>query len=189
MNQLSDKYEFEVQFLPFELNPQLPPEGIDYRKHLTQKFGGTDRYDQLTKHVSEIASAEGLAFNLDKQSKSPNTRNAHRLLWLAQQEGIQPAVKEAFMQAFFTDGVDLTQLNNLVAVAQQAGLDESKARQLLASDEGIAEVTFAEQLNHQRGISGVPFFIVNDQYGISGAQPTDTWLKVIEEIAEVAVNE
>ncbi|MGE0771304.1 MAG: DsbA family oxidoreductase [Cyclobacteriaceae bacterium] len=187
MRQLNDKFDFEVHYLPFELNPQMPAEGSSQKDYLSAKFGGEERYKKLTDHVTQIAASEGLAFQFEKQHVSPNTRNAHRLIWLADQHGKQLQMKEALMKAYFTDGVDLAQAKNLIEIAKQQGLPEESLTDFFESEEGVAEVQFAERMNHQRGITSVPFYIINGKYGISGAQPTETFIKVFEEIASVSV--
>jgi len=112
----------------------------------------------------------------------PNTRDAHRIIWFAKQEGKQLAVKEAYMKAYFEEGVDLSKPENLISIAVACGLSETRVTALLNSDEGLQEVVTMEQLNQQRGVSGVPFYIINDQYGISGAQPTDSFIQALTQI-------
>lgn len=184
MEELKEKFEFDVTYLPFELNPQMPMDGRNQKEYLTTKFGSESQYRKLTQHVTNIANEEGLHFNYSKQTISPNTRDAHRLIWLAKQEGVQPQVKEAFMNAYFVKGENLAKRETLIAIAAEAGLSKEKSEAMLQSDEGIAEVTYLEQLNHQRGISGVPFYIVNDKYGISGAQPTSAFVNAFNDIHE-----
>jgi predicted DsbA family dithiol-disulfide isomerase len=171
LDQLQGQFEFEVSYLPFELNPGTPPEGFNQKEYLTKKFGSESKYNQITSHVTSVAAEEGLNFNFAKQTIAPNTRDAHRIIWFAKQEGKQVAVKEAFMKAYFEDGVDLSKTENLIAISE-----------LLNSDEGLQEVIAAEQLNQQRGVSGVPFYIINNQYGISGAQPTETFIQALTQI-------
>lgn len=180
---LKDEFKFEINYLPFELNPNMPKEGKNQRTYLTAKFGGEARYKQLTENVAKMAAEEGLTFNYENQTKSPNTKDAHRLIWLAKAEGCQPAVKEALLKSYFKDGVDLTVSENLISVVVAAGLDKTKAQSLLDSDEGVVEVEYLEQLNHQRGISGVPFYIVNHKYGISGAQLPEHFVRAFRDIA------
>ncbi len=182
MSHLKDQMEFDVEFLPFELNPDMPKEGFDQKAYLTKKFGGDERYQQITDYVTKVAAQEGLNFNFQSQHKSPNTRNAHRIISLAKKEGMQPQIKEAFMKAYFEDGKDLTNQEVLVEVAASAGLDRKKILGLLNSDEELKEVIQKEQINHQRGISGVPFYIINGKYGISGAQPSETFVKAFKDI-------
>lgn len=182
INQLQGQYEFEVSYLPFELNTQVPKTGLDQKQYLTTKFGGDDRFKQLTQHVTSVAASEGLQFDFNKQKVMPNTRDAHRIIWLAKQTGNQLEVKEAFMKAYFEDGVDLSKPENLVAIAEKCGLKRERVADLLNSDEGLQEVIAMEQLNQQRGVNGVPFYIINNQYGISGAQPTDVFMQALTQI-------
>jgi predicted DsbA family dithiol-disulfide isomerase len=187
MTELAGQFEFDVTYLPFELNPQTPKEGFNQKEYLAKKFGGEARYTEITKQVTSAAAEEGLAFDFSKQRMSPNTRDAHRIIRYAKEEGKQLAVKEAFMKAYFEEGVDLTKKENLIAVSEKAGLLPEKVSQLLDSDAGLAEVILAENANHQRGISGVPYYIINNQYGISGAQPSDVFIKALTQIGSESI--
>jgi len=190
MTALNHEFDFEVSYLPFELNPQTPKEGFNQKEYLAKKFGSEEKYDQITSHVTSVAAGEGLQFNFDKQLISPNTKDAHRVIWFAKKEGKQFEAKEAFMKAYFEQGVDLTKKENIVAVASSVGLDAARVISLLDSQEGLQEVNELEQLNYQRGVSGVPFYIINNQYGISGAQPSDVFIQALKQIGtEVATVE
>jgi len=184
IDELSTRFDIKVSFSPFELNADMPAEGRDQKEYLSKKFGDESRYEQITAHVTQVAREEGLSFDFKKQKVSPNTRDAHRVIWYAQREGKQPAANEAFMEAYFEEGVDLSKRENLVVVAEKAGLKKESVASMLESNDGLAEVTVAEQMNHQRGISGVPFFIINNKYGVSGAQPAETFVKVLTEIGQ-----
>jgi predicted DsbA family dithiol-disulfide isomerase len=179
---LQDEYTFEVTYLPFELNPHTPKEGFNQKEYLINKFGGTERYDQVTQQVSHVAAQEGLQFNFEKQPRSPNTRDAHRIIWYAKKVDMQLPVKEAFLKAYFEEGIDLTNKDNLLSVASSAGLDPKQIATFLDSNEGVTEVTQLEQQNYERGISGVPFYIINNQYGISGAQSSEVFMNAIQQI-------
>lgn len=180
MHTLADKYDFEVEYHPFELNPNMPAEGVDQKRYLSDKFGGEARYEKLTAQTTAAAAREGLNFDFSKQKISPNTRDAHRIIQYARQEARQPQVKEAFMKAYFEDGIDLTKKENLVAVAAGAGLSAQNVEKLLSTHDGLAEVEFAEQELQKLGISGVPFYIINNKYGVSGAQASETFIDVFE---------
>ena len=175
--------QFEVNYLPFELNPGMPKQGRNQKEYLTEKFGGEERYKQLTENVSKIASEEGLKFDYMRQHVSPNTRNAHRLIWLAGTEGCQGQVKEALMNAYFQQGINLSKNENLLDIVSDAGLERKKAEALLNSEEGLVEVEYLEQINQKRGINGVPYYIINHKYGISGAQPPSTFIKAFKDIS------
>jgi predicted DsbA family dithiol-disulfide isomerase len=189
IHDLSSSYDFKITYHPFELNPTIPLQGINQKEYLTKKFGGAERYDQITTHVAEVAAAEGLSFNFDKQKVSPNTRNLHRVLELARQHGKQAEMKEAFLKAYFTDGIDLSSIENIVNVATKAGLDTDTTTALLSGTDGLAEIELAEEQMQRNGVTGVPFFIINNKYGVSGAQSSETFIKVFTEIgSSVAVN-
>lgn len=187
IDNLKGQVEVEVEFHPFELNPDMPKAGKNQKMHLTNKFGGADRYKQITNNVAKVAAEEGLKFAFDKQEISPNTRDAHRIIRYAKSEGKQAVVKEAFLKAYFEEGTDLSKNENLVAIGTKAGLNAEKISSLLTSDEGLVEVELDEQMNSQRGISGVPYFIINNKYGVSGAQPSDVFEKAFLDIAKEPV--
>jgi predicted DsbA family dithiol-disulfide isomerase len=180
---LKDKFDFELEYHPFELNPNTPLSGVNQQEYLTKKFGGgEERYQQLTNHVSQVAAGEGLRFNFTKQLVLPNTRDAHRVIQFAEQEGKQLEAKEAFMKAYFEDGIDLSKKENVIGVAVGAGLTKQHVEQLLSTDEGLAQVAHAEREMQQLGITGVPFYIINNKYGVSGAQPSATFIQAFEDI-------
>ncbi len=184
MQTLADKYDFEVEYHPFELNPQMPVEGVDQKQYLSAKFGGEERYDEITANTTAVAAQEGLNFDFSKQRVSPNTRNAHRVIQFAKKEGKQPEVKEAFMKAYFEQGTDLSKKENLVSVAANAGLSKQAVETLLSSTEGLAEIEHAEHELQKLGISGVPFYIINNKYGVSGAQASETFINAFEDIGK-----
>lgn len=190
IDSLKDTYDFELVYHPFELNPSIPTTGLDQKQYLSTKFGGEARYVDITKQVSEVAAKEGLQFDFEKQKISPNTRQAHRIIQFAKQEGKQPEVKEAFMKAYFEQGVDLSKKENLITIATQAGLNHEQVDALLASDDGLLDIELAEKELQKLGITGVPFYILNNKYGISGAQPTEVFIQAVEDIAaEIKVSE
>lgn len=184
MDNLMDTYDFEVEYHPFELNPKMPLEGVDQKEYLSAKFGGSDRYDKITASTTATAAQEGLSFDFSKQKVSPNTRDAHRVIQFAKQAGKQPEVKEALMKAYFEQGVDLSKKENLVSVAVNAGLAKQAVEALLSSNEGLAEIEHAEHELQKLGISGVPFYILNNTHGISGAQPSETFVNAFKEIGK-----
>jgi len=183
MAELADEFDFEVRYLPFELNPIIPATGVNQKEYLTAKFGGPAQYEKITRHVTDVAAGEGLAFDFERQHVAPNTRQAHRVIWLAGREGAQARVKEALMKAYFEQGVDLSQAENLAAIATGAGLPAERVKNFLNTDEGAREVAALEVIHPQRGITAVPFYIVNDRVGISGAQTPDVFVRAFREIS------
>jgi len=181
---VGSEYEFEIAYYPFELNPEMPTEGKNNKEYLVNKFGSLADYQRLTGHVTKIAKAEGIIFDYDKQTVSPNTRNAHRLIMLAKDEGKQLELVEALFRAYFTEGIDLSKNESLIQLAANAGMDRQKVELFLDSSTGAAEVAFAEQELQGLGIRGVPFYIINDKYGISGAQSPENFVKVFHNIGK-----
>jgi predicted DsbA family dithiol-disulfide isomerase len=163
----------EVRWLPFELNPQLPREGIARRAYREAKFGSWERSQALDARVAQAGAEEGLEFAFERMARTPNTLNAHRLLWLAAQAGKQAAVAEALFRAYFTEGQDVGDPATLVRLGTAAGLDAPPVETMLASDAGAAAVREAEALAHALGVSAVPTFRVNDRHLIEGAQPPE----------------
>jgi predicted DsbA family dithiol-disulfide isomerase len=182
--QSQNEFNFEIEYHPFELNPDMPEEGRNQKEYLANKFGSEERYQQITNHVTQTAAEEGLKFDFAKQNVSPNTRKAHRLIAFSKQFGMQLPMKEALMSAYFEKGIDLTKNENLLAIAKEVGLDENRVASFLNSTELLAEVQMEEEMNYQRGISGVPFYIINNKYGVSGAQPTDVFMQAFREISQ-----
>lgn len=187
IDQLKNDFDFDVEYHPFELNPTMPPEGRNQKEYLSSKFGGEERYHQITSHTEKTAAQEGLKFDFSKQKMSPNTLNSHRLIAFAKTKGKQAELKEALMSAYFEEGIDLTKNESLIAIAVQHGLDKNETEQFLNSDALAAEVKLEEQLNYQRGISGVPFYIINNKYGVSGAQPAEVFVNALTEIGSETV--
>jgi predicted DsbA family dithiol-disulfide isomerase len=182
IDQLKGEFDFEVDYHPFELNPDTPKEGRNHKEYLSKKFGGEEKYNEMTNRVVAIAATEGLKFDFTKQNISPNTLDSHRLIAYARREGKQHEMKEALMNAYFEKGMDLTQTHILVEVARQVGLNPTAVEVFLASDELAVEVKHEELLNQKRGISGVPFYVINNKYGVSGAQPTEGFVEAFREI-------
>jgi predicted DsbA family dithiol-disulfide isomerase len=181
--QVADQVDVELEYHPFELNPDMPLEGRNQKEYLTKKFGSEAKYQQIVDHVTEVAAQEGLKFDFEKQVVSPNTRDAHRLIWFAKKHGKQIEMKEALMKAYFEQGIDLTKMENLISIATQMAIDPEKIKSFLSSTGGMVEVTTSEMQNAQRGISGVPFYIINNQYGVSGAQPSEVFARALLEIS------
>jgi predicted DsbA family dithiol-disulfide isomerase len=187
--QVADQVDVELEYHPFELNPDMPLEGRNQKEYLTKKFGSEAKYQQIVDHVTEVAAQEGLKFDFEKQVVSPNTRDAHRLIWFAKKHGKQIEMKEALMKAYFEQGIDLTKMENLISIATQMAIDPEKTKSFLSSTEGMVEVTTSEMQNATRGISGVPFYIINNQYGVSGAQPSEIFTKALLEICTENVSD
>jgi predicted DsbA family dithiol-disulfide isomerase len=177
-------HPFAVEWHPFQLNPDMGAEGMDRRAYLEAKFGEREGVVAAYAPVVEAAEAAGLTLNLDRIGRTPNTLDAHRLIHWAGIEGRQTPVAVALFRAYFVDGRDIGDPQTLREIAEAAGLDGAMVAQLLAG-EADADDLRARDLNaRQRGVTGVPCFVVARQHVVSGAQPPDLWLQVIDELAE-----
>lgn len=176
---LSKSTDLQIQYLPYELNPATPEKGVDRRKYLREKYGGSidGAHERLTQMGREI----GLDYRFDDIKTIPNTFNAHRVIWLAGQEGHQAEVVDALFKAYFTEGKDVGDKKNLVWIAGSAGLDASKVEKLLAGDQGTNEVRTIEEKAYNLGITGVPFFVFNERFAVSGAQSKETFVSAIKQ--------
>lgn len=171
---LSGRDDVRVRWHPFQLNPRMPKAGISRQEYRTAKFGSWERSLALDAQVNEAGRAEGISFAFDKIERTLNTLDAHRLIWRADQDGVQDAVVEALFQAYFTEGRDIADAQTLLDVVGEAGLDRSRAESLLGGDDGMEAIRAAEERARSAGVQGVPFFIVNDSLVLSGArEPKD----------------
>lgn len=186
VEQLKDKYTFDIHYLPFQLAPETPVEGESNKERLVAKFGSEERYYQLLRQVSGVAAGEGLNFDLENQQIAPNTHRLHRVVLFAQQQGKQLELVEALFKAYFEDSVNLANDQEVIRLAESVGLLASDVQAILQSDAGTAEIDQLLYQNRLMGISGVPYYIINDKYAISGAQPTDLFLEALPEIAAKA---
>ena len=175
--------EVELVWRSFELDPQAPPspdEPGSYAERLAAKYGGGLAHAQaMIDNMTATAAGEGLDFRFDR-ARPGNTFDAHRLLHLALERGVQDDVKERLDRATFTDGLRVSDHEALVAVVAEAGLDPDEAREVLASDRYADAVRADEAQARAYGITGVPFFVVDAKYGVSGAQPAELISEVLE---------
>jgi len=171
----------EVRWHPFQLNPDLPREGIDRQHYVEAKFGGRDRAAQVYARVSAAGETVGIPFAFDAIARQPNTIDAHRLVAWAQsrREGDPDALVEALFRAYFLEGRYVGDPDELVSLAATAGYDADDARAFLASDEMRDVVADADQRARAMGISGVPFFIFGGKTAVSGAHEPDALLEAI----------
>lgn len=175
---------FEIRWLPFQLNPDMPFDGMDRRAYLEGKFGGKQGAYSAYLPVTQHAEKAGLEMNLDKIARTPNTIDAHRLIHWAGIEGHQIAVVDALFRAYFVEGRDIGAHDVLGDIADGAGMDASVVLKLLASDSDRAEIAERDTAARHMGISSVPTFIVAGQHAVPGAQAPELWARVIEELAQ-----
>lgn len=176
-----ERERVEVVFHSFELDPSSPKQStMPLGELLAKKYGmSRAQADQMQARVTGVAAEDGLEFHLDEAAPE-NTLDAHRVLHLAAARGKQAAVKEALMRAYFTEGRRVGDPATLHAVAVEAGLDAEEVRGTLADPTAYAEAVRADQARaRQYGITGVPFFVIAEKYGVSGAQPAETLLAAL----------
>jgi predicted DsbA family dithiol-disulfide isomerase len=178
--QFDHRADVDVQWRSFELDPDAPAvhEG-DPVQRLVDKYGMTRAQAVAAEaRLTDLAAADGLEFHLDT-ARGGNTFDAHRLLHLAAEKGIQDAVKERFMRGYFTESEPVGDHEALTRLAVDAGLDETDVKTVLTSDQYAADVVADEQQAAAYGISGVPFFVVDGRYGVSGAQSPEVLLQTL----------
>ncbi|MGA1612540.1 MAG: DsbA family oxidoreductase [Lutimaribacter sp.] len=175
-------HPFHIEWHPFQLNPDMPAQGMDRRAYLEAKFGGKERAVQAYMPVVEHATEAGLQINLDAIATTPNTLDAHRLIHWAGIEGRQTAAVSALFKAYFIEGRDIGNAEVLADLADMIGMDAAVVLRLLASDADSADIRARDQAAREMGVNSVPTFLVNRQHAVPGAQPTDLWLSVIDEL-------
>jgi predicted DsbA family dithiol-disulfide isomerase len=190
LERVSPEISAELHFQPFELNPQMGPEGEDVGEHLSKKYGSTaEQQAQIRETIRQRGAAAGFAFNRDGRGRIWNTFDAHRLLTWAEAEGLpgqQQALKKAMLEAHHGRAESPADHGVLLACARTAGLDEARAAAVLASDEFAEEVREREQFFAGHGIHSVPAVIVNDRHLISGGQPAEAYEQALRQIAQEA---
>jgi len=168
-----------VRWLPFQLNPDLPENGIPREDYVARKFGA--RGKGVNERVVMAGRQLGITFDYEKMTVQPNTLNAHRLMLLAESGGKQDALAEELFRAHFSEGANLTNAETLADIAARAGLDRKAVAAYLASDEGRDMIARADAEARTAGIGGVPFFIFNRKIGVSGAQDAESLLEAMEQ--------
>lgn len=172
-----------VRWRAFQLNPAMPDDGTERQAYLMTKFGSPGNAQRLYGHIGQVGAAEGIEFRFDRIGVTPNTVDAHRMIRFAGREGPDGAVDamvEAQFRAYFLEGRDIGDPDVLAVLAADAGLDAGAARAYLAGDADIAEVREEDMHARRAGIEGVPCFIVNTRYALSGAQEPEAFLALFD---------
>lgn len=178
-------HPFRIEWHPFQLNPDMPSEGVDKHDYLAAKFG-EDRLVQMHLRLKEASRAAGAEIDPDTPRRMPNTLDAHRLIHWAGLEGRQTAVVSAIMRAYWREGRDIGNAGVLADIAAAAGMDRAVTARLLASDADADDIRARDADARAKGVSAVPTFLIAQQYVVSGAQPPEVWGRVIEELVEKA---
>jgi predicted DsbA family dithiol-disulfide isomerase len=180
------QYEPVVVWRPFELNPDVPIEGVDRETFMAAKMPDQSRLEAAHVELERQGEASGIRFRFDLISRVPNTRRSHLLIAHASRRGLQSAVKDRLMRAYFEEGVDIGDLDELVRLGAEVGLSAAESRNALILRVGQDGVVAAERHASVLGITGVPTYIFDGQYTISGAQEVGIFARVFDQVAEFA---
>jgi predicted DsbA family dithiol-disulfide isomerase len=182
LENMGDDVTANITWLPFELNPNMAPEGQDIGEHIQEKYGATPEQSAGNRERIKQMGAD-LGFTFNRGERIYNTFDAHRLLHWAETQNKQTELKLALFDMYFTDGGNPSDKHQIIATAVKVGLDEVQVTAILESDQYADEVHALEQQNHQNGINAVPAFIINNQYMINGGQPVESFEKALINIS------
>jgi predicted DsbA family dithiol-disulfide isomerase len=181
-------FEPRVTWRPFELNPDLPADGVDRAAYLAARVGDAERVAAVHAELKRQGEASGIDFQFDLIRRMPNTRRSHLLIAHAARSGLQAAVKERIMRAYFEEGCDVGDTEELVRLAAEVGLSERAARSALVLRSGQDGVIAAERHAGVLGITGVPTFVFDGQYTVSGAQDVGTLARIFDQVTDFAAS-
>lgn len=184
IEQLKTPVEIKRVWYPFELNPTMPETGMDRKTYRSNKFGSWEYSQSLDTQTIQATASDGIKFRYDLMQVTPNTLKAHRLTWLADQEGKATEMAERILRAYFSEGQDITQVEILAQLATEVGLEAERVKAFLTSTQGVKEVKVLEQQAASRNIRGVPNIKIGKET-IVGAQSVDVFLSTLQ----TAVNE
>jgi predicted DsbA family dithiol-disulfide isomerase len=176
-----------IRWHPFQLNPGLPPEGMDRDEYVASKFGGADAARAVYDRIREAGAEEGIAFAFERMPRTPNTFASHRMVHFAAREGLQNEAVEALFRAVFVDGRDIGDFEALVDIGAECGIDPVALAEYLASIEDVDLLRAGEERSRRMGVTGVPFFIIGGRYAVTGAQDSAVLRGVIDTVAEESV--
>lgn len=182
---VSDELNVSVTFRPYQLNPDMPAQGVDHKKHLAEKLGGADAVDKAHGMLTGLGREAGVDFHFEKIELSPNTLDAHRLLRWAMIEGpdVQSRVSHALFKAYFEDGRNIGDRDVLLDIAEKAGLDRAVVAALFSAGADVGSVKEEIGLARQMGVTGVPCFIIDNKYAVVGAQTSEVLADALREVA------
>ncbi|SFK63586.1 DsbA family oxidoreductase [Shimia haliotis] len=175
-------HPFVIEWHPFQLNPDMPKEGMDRREYLETKFGGKENAVRVYGEIAKHAEEEGLDIDFGAIKRTPNTVDAHRLIHWAGIESKQNAIVNALFKAYFKEGRDIGNAEVLADLADSAGMDAAVVAKLLDSDSDVENIQQRDEHSRQMGVNSVPTFIVANQHAVPGAQPVALWRQVMGEL-------
>ena len=170
----------EINWRPFLLNPDMPPEGMDRKLYLDRKFGGSSRVQRLFSSVRQAGKLEGLTFEFDRIERTPNTLHSHRLIRFADRFDYGRQVVNMLFDSYFRMGRDIGQIEELITIGSEIGLPERELANYLYSDEDSALVINENARAHRIGVSGVPCVVFDNRFAVAGAQDMDVLLRLID---------
>ena len=176
-----------VTWRPFELNPDLPVDGVDRTSYLTARSVDRAALDQAHRTLTELGRAQGIEFRFDRIERVPNTRRSHLLVALAARRGCADEMLERLMCAYFEQGADIGDFDTLVRLAVEIGLDAREASRVIALRTGQDAIIAAQRHAASLGLSGVPTFVFNGEYALSGAQEPAALAAAIDEVLAPSV--
>lgn len=172
-----------VEWHPFQLDPTISAEGMSRKEYLINKFGSLERIQPMIDNLETVGKEVGIKFNFGQDAISINTLPLHQLLHVAGDEGFKDELKERFLKAYFEENLRLNDIDVLAAILQPFGWAKDRVEQIIAEQSIAQKVKSEIALYQQRGVSGVPFFVINDKYGISGAQPKEAFLEAFASVS------
>lgn len=179
-------HPFLIEWHPFQLNPDMPANGMGRREYLEGKFGGKEAAVRAYAPVVESAKTAGVAIDFEAMQRTPNTINAHRLIHWAGIEGRQTAAVSALFKAYFTDAHDIGDPDVLIDIAKSVEMNGDVVKRLLDSDEDLKLIQDRDKHSRKMGINSVPTFIIANQHAVPGAQPPELWAQVIADLTAQA---
>ena len=172
--------EFDINWYPFQLNPEMPQEGVDRNLYLSSKFGGNQRANDVYNQIKKAGLSSGINFEFKKIDIMPNSLYAHILIEYSKEFNIQNKISDELFKSFFIDGKNIGDTDVLDKIAKNNNLKNFNIKNLISKTDIALKVKNSDIESRSKGISGVPFFIINDIYAVSGAQESEVFDKIFE---------
>ncbi len=181
---LQDRPDLDVErrWRPFQLRQEMPAGGVPWRPFALEKFGGEEGMRRAFAHVEAAGEPDGVGFDFDRVASAPNTVDAHRLILHARERGREWQMADVLFRGYFVEGRDLNDVDDLALMASGADLDPDEARAFLSDEAGTQDVWESQRAAAELGIGGVPCYIVDGRYAVSGGQPAEVWLRTLDAI-------